>query len=172
MPSCEQEGKRWVNSQLSFRRYRKRTATLKVGMGAPHIKSITATALSLWLGVLACLLGCASPAKAANPITSRTGVVQCPTGDTDSGDSCCQHGHNPGSSEKNRHHAMSCCPTETALTQKQVSISPALTFAVVAVLPLAEVSASLFHFDRSRANDEIPFQTGRDILQQVHILRI
>jgi hypothetical protein len=135
-------------------------------------RSIAATALSLWIGALACLLGCAKPAKAASPTPGRAGVVQCPTNESDAGDSCCQRNHNPGNSEKNRHHAMSCCPTETALTQKQNLVLPALTVNFVAVLPLLHVNASLFDFDLSSANTEVPFQTGRDILQQVHVLRI
>ena len=141
-------------------------------MNGGSTKSIVATALSLWLGVLACLLGCASPAKAANSAAGQAGVVRCPESESEAGDSCCQHGHNPGSSEKNRHHAMSCCPTETALTQKQNSILPDLTVVFVAVLALAHVEASPFHFDRAHENDAIPLQTGRDILKQAHVLRI
>jgi hypothetical protein len=67
---------------------------------------------------------------------------------------------------------MSCCPTETALTQKQNSILPDLTVVFVAVLALAHVEASPFHFDRAHENDAIPLQTGRDILKQAHVLRI
>src|SRR5579862_10042020 len=141
-------------------------------MNGRSTKSIVATALSLWLGVLACLLGCESPAKAANSAAGQAGGVKCPESGSDAGDSCCQHGHNPGSSEKNRHHAMSCCPTETALTQKQSSILPDLTVVLVAVLALAHVEASPLQFDRAHESDAIPTRTGRDILRQAHVLRI
>jgi hypothetical protein len=141
-------------------------------MNGGSTKSIVATALSLWLGVLACLLGCASPAKGAASAAGHSAVVQCPESGCDAGDSCCQHNHNPGSSEKNRHHAMSCCPTETALTQKHNSILPDLTVVFVAVLALDHVEASPFQFDRAHENDAIPLRTGRDILQQAHVLRI
>jgi hypothetical protein len=131
------------------------------------MRSITATALSLWLGLLACLLGCATPMKAGQH-RSPTPGVQCPERD-DAGDSCCQH--HPGTSEKNRHYAMSCCPTETALTQKQNLTVPALAVFVVVLLPL-DLNVSVFDFVHSRSGDAIPWQTGRDILQQVHVLRI
>ena len=67
---------------------------------------------------------------------------------------------------------MSCCPTETALTQKQNLALPDLTVVFVAVLPLFDLSTSPFHFELSPANKAIPLQTGRDILQLVHVLRI
>jgi hypothetical protein len=136
-------------------------------------RSIAATTLSLWLGALACLLGCASPAKATdNPAAGRANVVRCPESDGNAGDSCCQRNHNPVGSKKSRHHAMSCCPTETALTQKQNLVLPALAVDFVAILPLAHVDASRIDFDLAGANGEVPFQTGRDILQQAHLLRI
>src|SRR5580704_1386809 len=136
-------------------------------MNFVQTRSITASALSLWLGVLACLLGCASPTKASQ-LRSQTVAVQCPDAG-DSGDSCCQH--HPGSSEKNRHHAMSCCPTETALTQKQNLTLPALAIFVADLIP-AHLDGVHFDSTDSFSGDAIPFQTGRDILQQVHVLRI
>jgi hypothetical protein len=135
-------------------------------MNALGIRSVTASALSLWLGVLACLLGCATPTRAMP--THQVGAI-CPKGSSDAGDSCCQN-HNPGSSEKNRHHAMSCCPTETALTQKQIVISHALTSVFVAVLMVSLDASPLF--ERSHVGGASPWHTGRDILQRVHILRI
>jgi hypothetical protein len=137
-------------------------------MSAFSMRSVTASALSVWLGVLACLLGCATPTKATQ--RHEAGAV-CPDRTTDSGESCCQHDHNPGSSEKNRHHAMSCCPTETALTQKQNLTSPALAVFLAVLIPV-ETDASPFDFTRALLSDTVPWQTGRDILQQVQVLRI
>jgi hypothetical protein len=134
-------------------------------------RSLTASGLSLWLGVLVCLLGCARPASAAAELrTSVAGAVSCPDTDGAAEDSCCQHGHNPTSPESN-HRAMSCCPTETALIQKQ-SIAPALTHVFVAVLALLNVDASNFVFASASVGDGVPWQAGRDILRQVHVLRI
>lgn len=129
-------------------------------------RSIMAWGLSLWLGLLACLLGCATPTKAGQH-DSRTAGVQCPDSG-EAGDSCCQR--HPGSSEKN-HHAVSCCPTETALTQKQNLTLPALAVFVAVLIPL-DLNVSVFDSVHSGSGDAVPFQTGRDILQQVHILRI
>ena len=117
----------------------KKTGTLIFSMNAFGIRSFEATTLSLWLGVLACLLGCATPAKASQS-PSQTAAAQCPERDA-AGDSCCQHSHNPRRSERN-HHAMSCCPSETALTQKQNLTLPALAI-FVAVLTLVQFDASL-----------------------------
>jgi hypothetical protein len=64
---------------------------------------------------------------------------------------------------------MSCCPTETALIQKQ-SIAPALTHVFVAVLALLNVDD--FVFASASVGDGVPWQAGRDILRQVHVLRI
>jgi hypothetical protein len=122
------------------------------------MRSFTATVLSLWLGVLACLLGCASPAKAGQ---SQTASVQCTERD-DTGDSCCQRGHHPGRSAKN-HHALSCCPTETALTQKQNLTLPALAIFVVVSVP-AHLIASPLDFNNSSSGETNPWQAGRGFM--------
>ena len=142
-------------------------------MNVFNLRSGTASVLSLWLGVLACLLGCARPTSAAaESRTSMAGAVSCLDTDRAAEDSCCQHGHNPASPESNRHHAMSCCPTETALIQKQSIAAPALTHVFVAVLALLNVDASNLVFASASAGDGVPWQAGRDILRQVHVLRI
>jgi hypothetical protein len=137
-------------------------------------RSAMATTLSLWLGVLACLLGCAGPTTASTERhhLAEASAAKCPDGDNEVGDSCCQHGHNPGGSEKNRHHAISCCPTETALIQKQNSTPPALTHFFAAVLALANYRTSGFVFARASTGPSDLWQSGRNILLQVHTLRI
>src|SRR5271170_1439485 len=105
------------------------------------LRPVTATVLSLWLGVLACVLGCAMP-SAASPLApeiqvSGLGATPCPDGG-DIGEPCCRHGHNPADgSGKSEHHSISCCPAETALIQKQDPTSPVLTHLYTAVLTLA-----------------------------------
>jgi hypothetical protein len=138
------------------------------------LRPVAATVLSLWLGVLACLLGCAKPASASKERRqgSEVGAVSCPNREPEVGDSCCQHGHNPGGSEKNRHHEVSCCPTETALIQKQNLTSPALTHFFVAVLTLGNLHTSSFVSASANASPTAVWQSGRDILLQVHVLRI
>src|SRR5580658_1710730 len=108
------------------------------------LRSMTATALSLSLGVLACLLGCAKPAM-ASPTQGQhreISAVNCPARDSDAGDSCCKHGHNPKRSGKDEQHARSCCPTETALIQKQNTAPPTATRQFAAVLALVDLGAA------------------------------
>jgi hypothetical protein len=134
------------------------------------LRSVAATSLSLWLGLLACLLGCAKPAAASMTQGQSGGISVCPERDTQAGDSCCQHGHSDGS-EKNNRHAKSCCPTETALTQKNnlAAATPISILTVALILPTLDVS----DFGSVSADTiPVPWDSGRDILRQVHVLRI
>jgi len=141
------------------------------------LRSVTATALSFWLGVLACVLGCAKP-SAAFPLAPETQVsglkaAACPDRGGDPEEPCCRHGHNPANGpEKNEHHSISCCPAETALIQKRNVVAPASAQLHVAVLVLRN-----FHlFDSISANPSASpstlWHSRRDILLQVHVLRI
>ncbi|HEX3121384.1 MAG TPA: hypothetical protein VHP80_19955 [Candidatus Acidoferrum sp.] len=137
------------------------------------MRSITATALSLWLGVLACLLGCAKPAAASTQRpSSEASMTTCPTGG-DADDSCCQHGHGSSDgSDKSSHHAKSCCPTETALTQRDsTSVEHAVSLHVDA-LALPAINEPSVTFVRTAPAVPTLWQAGRDILRQVHVLRI
>jgi hypothetical protein len=140
------------------------------------LRSVMATSLSLWLGLLACLLGCAKPAAAATMEQGQwAGMGVCPERDSHSqaGDSCCQHGHDDSSgSEKNSHHAKSCCPTETALTQKNSLAAAAPVSIHIAALTLPNFDVSGFVSASQNAGVPALWHTGRDILRQVHVLRI
>ena len=139
--------------------------------------SVPATGLSFWLGVLACVLGCAMPA-AASPAApevqvSGLGAAPCPDSGGDAGESCCRHGHNPGDGSGNsEHHSMSCCPAETALMQKQDVVASAIAHLCVAVLTLANCDASHLVSFATSASDFLVWHSGRDLLLQVHVLRI
>jgi hypothetical protein len=132
-----------------------------------RIRSMTAAVLSLWLGVLACLLGCAKPAAAATP---QHGMAMCPESGRDVGDSCCQHSQ--GNPDKNDHHAKSCCPTETALTDRK-SAPVVLSVSVDVVTPALPVAAE-FSVEFVSVGTTAPtlWDGGRDILRRVHVLRI
>ena len=140
-----------------------------------HIRSVTAASLSLWLGVLACLLGCAKPTAASSrPAgTEQNAAARCPEGGGEAGDSCCQHGHDPrGTSDKSGHQAKSCCPTETALAErKNALIAPAVVVDVIALaMPVTDAAAVDFlSLDASVVSRRL---AGRDILRKVHVLRI
>ena len=144
-------------------------------MNALRLRPVTATALSLWLGILACVLGCAnvSTAAASAPKTQVSGLsaTQCP--DRDVVGSCCRHGHHPaGGSDKDEQHTISCCPAETALIQKQNVATPALIRLYVAALALPGLHASNFVSATAFAASSPFSHAGREILLQVHVLRL
>jgi hypothetical protein len=146
-------------------------------MIALGFRSVTATALSLWLGVLACVLGCAkasaAPPTAPETQVSRLSAAQCPDRSNDDGEPCCRHGHNSGrGSGKNEHHSISCCPSETALIQKQNVVQPVSAHLYVAVLMLRTLHPSNFVPVNAGASPSTFWDSGRDILLQVHVLRI
>jgi hypothetical protein len=99
------------------------------------------------------------------------GMSVCPERDSDVGDSCCQRGRS-GGSEKNSHHAKSCCPTETALAQKNgLAVAIPISIHIFALtLPRLDVSG----FGSASENAGVPalWHNGRDILRQAHVLRI
>jgi hypothetical protein len=135
-------------------------------------RSVVATGLSLWLGLLACLLGCAKPSAAGSMAQSQSaGMSVCPERDSEVGDSCCQRGRS-GGSEKNSHQAKSCCPTETALAQKNgLAVAIPISIHIFALtLPRLDVSG----FGSASENAGVPalWHNGRDILRQAHVLRI
>ena len=67
---------------------------------------------------------------------------------------------------------MSCCPTETALIQKQDMAPPTMTHLFAAVLALVDFEAATFAFGDAASGESVPWHAGRDILGRVHILRI
>jgi hypothetical protein len=144
-----------------------------VSLGLP---SVTASALSLWLGLLACLFGCAKPVVAASTERRQSleaGMGVCPERDSEAGDSCCRHGHDsPRNSDKSSHHAKSCCPTETALTQKNSLTAPPLLYPHVTPLALPNFDVSGFGSARESIERPTLSHAGRDILRQVHVLRL
>src|SRR4029077_9930643 len=137
-----------------------------------RLRSVTATALSFWLGVLACVLGCAKP-SAASPSApgmqvSGSSAAPCPDPGGDAGELCCRHGHNPANgSGKNEHHSISCCPSETALIQKQTVVPPVSAHLYVALLMLRTFHSSSFVLANANASPSTPWHSGRDILLQV-----
>jgi hypothetical protein len=138
------------------------------------LRPVTAAALSLWLGVLACLLGCAKPADASTQrLAAEIGVTSCPEGGEDAGDSCCQHGHDSqGNPNKGSHHAKSCCPTETALAERKAAPIVQVVSVDLEALAMPVAGASHMVLVSSDANIPTSWHSGQDILRRVHVLRI
>jgi hypothetical protein len=135
-------------------------------------RSMAAVALSLWMGALACLMGCALPVSASSH--QQAGGLQakanCDANSNLGGtEPCCHHGSN--SPKKTKHDdRVSCCVSDATVIQKQdpVSISRAdsVAFVVVVFHPSMQLSAT------RRDNTLSVWQTGRDVLLQARILRI
>lgn len=140
------------------------------------LRHLTATMLALWLGFLACLLGCAQPVLASGP--SRTQIVESKTtanhADSKMGDagSCCHHHHGTSDGNKRGVQTISCCPLDATLIQKQ---DPGATnsghhYAVVLMIFVLNPS---FRLSASNGINAPPVgHAGRDVLLQTHILRI
>jgi hypothetical protein len=101
------------------------------------------------------------------------GMGLCPERNSEAGDSCCQHGpDDSGDSEKNSHHAKSCCPTEAAIAQKNSSAAAGLIAIHIAALTQPNSDMSGFAAASENADVSALWRAGRDILLQVHVLRI
>jgi hypothetical protein len=141
-------------------------------MNAFRHRSLTATVLSLWLGFLACALGCAHPASASSLRSSsvKANDTLCSDDNTADGDSSCCTGH--GSSRPSqRHHSISCCPLDATLIQKHDASSLIANHVHLAVFTslTAHPSTPLW---TPVEGVPIVWVEGRDVLLQTHILRI
>jgi hypothetical protein len=135
-------------------------------------RSMAGVALSLWMGALACLMGCALPVSASSH-QQATGLQAKANCDANSNlgetEPCCHHGSS--SSKKTKHdNQIACCVSDATVIQKQdpVSISRAesVAFVVVVFHPSIQLTATW------RDNTSSVWQTGRDVLLQARILRI
>jgi hypothetical protein len=147
-------------------------------LNALRLRSLTATGLSLWLGFLACVLGCTQPVRGA-ATSSHTGILALNTRANEDGNGkmadagpCCHHGR--GASEKSKQGAqtVSCCPLDATLIQKQDPVSRLRGYWSVAVLLLLAFHPSFPLSASNGKNAPIVWRTGRDVLLQIHILRI
>ena len=145
-------------------------------MNLLRLRPVTAVVLSLWLGFLACVLGCVQPMVGAppeEPLISELKAVGSEDGDRATGGEPCCH-HSRGTSEKGKHVAqtVSCCPLDATVIQKHDLVPPLgadLSIAILMLLafrPAYQPSASV------GANPLGLWQAGRDVLLQAHVLRI
>jgi hypothetical protein len=154
-------------------------------------KSAVATAVSLWMAVLACLMGCTIPSLAnsaplnvsatgsslinASLLSAKSAGPSQP--DLMAGMENCPH-HSRGNAPAKhndrkpvRGGAMSCCPVEVTVASKPniatLQISPAHSFVLRSHFSLAQV----------RLHHAVEFvsalwHSGRDTLLETHLLRI
>jgi hypothetical protein len=147
-------------------------------MKALRLRSLMATGLSLWLGFLACVLGCAQPALGSET-SSHAGVFALNPAANEDGNGemadagpCCHHGRGASSKNKPVAQTVSCCPLDATLMQKQDPLSHLREQWSVVVLLLLVFHPSFPLSVSNRENLPTVWLAGRDVLLQTHILRI
>jgi hypothetical protein len=85
--------------------------------------TFAASVLAIWLGFLACVLGCAQPVLASAPSDTQISQSRAAVNEPDSkmGDtgSCCHPHHGTSDGNKQGLQTISCCPLDATLIQKQ-----------------------------------------------------
>jgi hypothetical protein len=140
------------------------------------LRHLTATVLALWLGFLACVLGCAQPVLASTP--SRIQIIESKTtaNEVDSkignAGSCCHHHHGTSDGNKPGVQTISCCPLDATLIQKQDAGAANSGHHSAVVLMIFVLNPS-FRLSASNGINTPPVgHAGRDVLLQTHVLRI
>ena len=144
-------------------------------------RAAIATGLSLWMAVLACLIGCAVPSLANSNLRNISAIQQNSTQQSQPDlmadmPNCPHHSATnapakPNSSKPVRGGGMSCCPVEVTLTPKPDAVSlhvaPARDFVLHPDFSLMTIRS--FH-----PVEIFPpvSHGGRDILLETHLLRI
>jgi hypothetical protein len=144
-----------------------------------RFRPAVAIGLSLWLAVVACLIGCTLPTFADSRSIAATSIQENAADQTQSGlmanmENCphhssgnlpAKHGNNPARG------GMSCCPVEVTVASKPDTtgqhIAPANDFILD-----SDFSSVTIRFQHSI--DLLPrvWHSGRDTLLETHLLRI
>jgi hypothetical protein len=147
-----------------------------------EFKTVIATGISLWLAVLACLMGCTLPNLASAGSVRAFSVGQSSgerdTTDLMAGMESCPHHHYDGSAparpngEKPVHGGnMSCCPVEVTVAAKPdiAKLGIALPHGFVLHTSVELMTNWVYH-----AAESVPsmWHSGRDTLLETHLLRI
>ncbi len=145
-------------------------------------KAVMATGISLWLALLACLMGCTLPNLASAGSVKASSVHDSSpeqnSMDLMAGMENCPHHHSGGSAPAKPHgekpvHGgnMSCCPVEVTVATKpdiaKLGIAPPRDFVL-------HTSADLMTTWVYHAAESVPSarHSGRDTLLETHLLRI
>jgi hypothetical protein len=146
-----------------------------------NFRAAVASAVSLWMAVLACLVGCTIPSLASSGAGTAPSVRENSAEQTQPDvmadmPNCPHHsgGNIPAKpSEPRPVHGggMSCCPVEVTVTSKPdavtLHVAPASNFVLAPDFTLATIQ--LFH-----SVELVPpvWHSGRDTLLETHLLRI
>jgi hypothetical protein len=140
-----------------------------------------ATVMSLWMAVLACLMGCTLPqlANSASPRALSTLNASAEQGQLDlmAGMENCPH-HSagnipakPNDPKPSRGGGMSCCPVEVTVASKPKTAPPQISAARSLVLQ-SHFSLATIWFYHSVEVVAPAWHSGRDTLLETHLLRI
>jgi hypothetical protein len=153
------------------------------GMRSPihSFRAGIATVMSLWLAVLACLMGCTLPQLANSgsphaPSTLNASTEQSQP-DLMAGMENCPHhsgGNIParrGDPKPSRGGGMSCCPVEVTVASKPQAAAPQISPARSFVLE-SRFSLATIWFYHSIEVAAPALHSGRDTLLETHLLRI
>ena len=138
-------------------------------------------AISLWIAVVACVMGCALPAIAGSQ-TSIAAVSSNSDAARRSGDGRtadipeCRHSNRKSpapanSSKPGPNGAISCCPVEITLTQKWDSAAPRVAVSQDFVA-WHDFKLEGMRFSDSPESVRTIWHSGRDRLLETHLLRI
>jgi len=128
-------------------------------------KAWMATFVSLWIGVLACFMGCALPTLAE----------QHQSGPMTNAEHCCHSGGKspvkPSDGKSSPSHGMSCCPVEVTVAAKwdaaTMAVVPPQHFILASDLDL---TATRFYYSVETVS--FVWHSGRDTLLETRLLRI
>jgi hypothetical protein len=145
------------------------------------IKAGMATAVSLWMAVLACVMGCTQPVLANSQAiveaseSQRNSVNHSQPELMADMENCHHSGSNSPAPSNDRkplsNGAVSCCPLEITVTQRCSTPTPGIDSAQDIAL------SSDFHFQLTRLSGLVELaqpisHSGRDTLLETHLLRI
>ena len=148
----------------------------------PTFRAALATGLSLWMAVLACLIGCTLPSFAKSGVVSASAVRENSPEQSQSDlmtnmENCPHHsgGNAPAKQNKGepvpRGGAMSCCPVEVTVASKPNAIIPHVArthdFA-----PESDFSSMTVRFFHPLEVVALSWRGGRDTLLETQLLRI
>jgi hypothetical protein len=146
------------------------------------LRSTVAVGLSIWLAVLACLMGCTLPSLASsgsgNAFSAHENSAEQDSPDLMAGMENCPHHHfgesapaKPNDGKPVRGGNISCCPVEVTVASKSDITKFAVTLAQGFVL-LANVDLATTRFHHAVESVPSVLRDGRDTLLKTHLLRI
>jgi len=146
------------------------------------LRSAAAAGLSVWLAVLACLMGCTLPSLASagsgNAFSAQANPAKQDSPDLMAGMENCPHHHfgesapaKPNDGKPVRGDGMSCCPVEVTVAAKP-EISKARIILAQDFVSLSKVDLVTIRFYRGAENVPLVPHGGRDILLATQLLRI